>query len=91
MRRRRHHHQHGIAVAASCAACAHLIGGPPAEDGIRMAIVCERDAAGLVALGWVRTADPDGGADDVACVHYHAALWEDGHDGCCGLDGDRER
>lgn len=71
----RHDHQ-GIAVASSCTACAGEIGNPEeCGPGRHMAIVCEDDAAQLQALGWIRTADPDGGPDDVVCAHYHARYW----------------
>jgi len=52
-----------------------------------MAIVCSDDAAQLAARGWVRTAGPDGGPDDITCLHYHQANWEGGHNGCCGRQG----
>lgn len=68
--------QDGIAVASSCMACAGEIGNPPeCRPGAHMGIVHASCVTELQALGWIRTADPDGGPDDIACPHYHAKYW----------------
>jgi hypothetical protein len=88
MRRARLAHRgDGIAVATACDRCAHLIGSPEPEDGIRMTIVHSACVPGLEGQGWITT--PDGhGPDDVACAHYHAENWIGGHgDDCCGERG----
>lgn len=79
---------HGIAVAAACGDCAHLIGNPePSEGGIRMALVHTSHIPELEAHGWITTRyrhQPP----DVTCLHYHLEHWEGEHDGCCGMGGD---
>jgi hypothetical protein len=85
-RQRRTHREPGIAVAAACDDCAHLIGSPePSEDGIRMGIVHIGHVAEFEDLGWVLTY-PDGPGEppDITCEHYHQANWQGGHSGCCG-------
>ena len=84
-RHTRPHRIDGIAVAAACDGCAHLIGSPePSEHGIRMAIVHIGHVAEFEDLGWVLTEAGDGGPPDITCEHYHQANWQGGHSGCCG-------
>jgi hypothetical protein len=85
---RRTHREPGIAVAAACDDCAHLIGSPePSEDGIRMAIVHIGHVPELEALGWITTPAGPHESPDCCCIHYHLEHWEGGHNGCCGIGG----
>jgi hypothetical protein len=86
-RQRRTYRQPGIAVAAACDDCAHLIGSPePSEHGLRMAIIHIGHVGELQALGWILTSNGHE-PPDITCRHYHAMHWEGGHgDDCCGGD-----
>jgi hypothetical protein len=79
----------GIACAAACDGCAHLIGDPEPdpESGIRMALIHTHHVPELVADGWVLT-EYEHDLPDVTCLHYHLQHWEGGHGAdCCGLPG----
>jgi hypothetical protein len=65
---------HGVAVAFACDDCAHLIGSPEPQDGIRATVIHEHHIPELYALGWIVTRYR-GEPPDVVCEHYHAANW----------------
>jgi hypothetical protein len=86
-RRRPIDRYHGIAVASASEDCAHLIGNPEPESGIRMTLIHTSHIPELEAQGWITTHyrhQPP----DVVCLHYHLEHWEGGHNGCCGMGGD---
>ena len=69
----------GMAMASACGACADQIGSPPAwAPGRHMAPVHAGCVPELRELGWILTADPDGGPPDIACPHYHRKYWRGG-------------
>ena len=78
----------GIACAAACDDCVHLIGNPEPnpDSGIRMVIIHACHVPELQAEGWILTAGRDGDLPDITCIHYHLKHWEGGHaDDCCGM------
>lgn len=71
-------HQGAVAVASSCAACAHEIGTPPEyAPGRHMATVHAGHVPELAALGWEVTRYPHE-PPDVVCPHYAALCAGDG-------------